>query len=262
MANTANIRDLWQNKTYSDLIIASGGCFFHVHQCIVLPRSKTLRDAMKQVRLSEYGRTLVIGPDWSPEDVEVILKFMYDNREPRIFRDSTPGSIVAIFEWAVRDGMADLEAKAWRALLPTSQDPIASAEVPILLQQMRGIMCDGVVEKSMDLEVAWMPQLLLSSATRARVSDEAVKRYLDSTVARKTSINAAENASEKNEDVGDNPEESSDGSSLEPAAKRQRKETKEDRLEMGLQELLHGKRFSLEGMLRPRSTGPGTPSPL
>ncbi|KJX92063.1 hypothetical protein TI39_contig5931g00003 [Zymoseptoria brevis] len=141
MANTANIRDLWRNQTYSDLIIrADGEEDLHCNQCIVYPRSKRIKDKKNY------------------PGIIVMVHAMYENDVSVVFRGQELRNIAGAMKFAVCDGQLEFAEAACRALLPTPATlagPLEEQNAMEMLECMRRSSNHGILGMADKLERAW-----------------------------------------------------------------------------------------------------------
>ncbi|EGP84021.1 uncharacterized protein MYCGRDRAFT_96366 [Zymoseptoria tritici IPO323] len=190
-ANTANIRDLWQNKTYSDLIIrAYGEEDLHCNQCIVYPRSKRIKDdvsknghAGAEIDQDEAGRIVIDYDGEEHTSMIIMVHAMYEGDESEVFRGQEPERIVGAIKLAVQDQQFEFAKAAFRALLPSGPNAdihVNGDDMLTVIQTMRETTDKYILAMADKLEMAWMPMLLSNSWSRGHLKRDAIQKFLAS----------------------------------------------------------------------------------
>ncbi|EGP84020.1 uncharacterized protein MYCGRDRAFT_96367 [Zymoseptoria tritici IPO323] len=201
MDNTADISHLWESEEYSDLVIKCLGCTWTVHKCIVLPKSKLLRDAANRSDEVDSKGRLVIDVDcfhWG--GLDLILRSMYDSvgSENRLSACCRAQTLTAVHELARREGLIELQAQACRAMLRFSKDKTNMRNFKDVVDAMRKMGGPKMLAVADELELVWVPKALVDPKNREKLSAEAVQRYINSVEPRKKGKRSAEDALEHN----------------------------------------------------------------
>ncbi|SMR63164.1 unnamed protein product [Zymoseptoria tritici ST99CH_3D1] len=187
-ANTANIRDLWQNKTYSDFIIrADGEEDLHCNQCIVYPRSKMIKDKVSLEGYAgaisdqdEAGRIVIDIHKDHYAGMKIMVRAMYENDAFQVICNESVEDMVKAIELALQDGQDEFAEAVYRALLPMADNYMLADEIMELIPIMRGMQNETILAMADKLEMAWMPKFLVDKECLPRLDTEDVEKFLDS----------------------------------------------------------------------------------
>jgi hypothetical protein len=195
MVNTADIRGLYDDETYSDIVVNGHPC----HKCIVFPRSKTIKEvfAINSIVIDDDG-TLELVPDaYDPDGWDIMVHAMYESDGSVVFGHYRPQEIANALWLGVQDGQSEFVAAAYSSLLPNGCRAMGEDEVIEVIEKLRSQYDDGTIQIADRLESAWMPRLLVNARARDQLSNAAIQRFLDSVEPRKKPDDTTENGSEE-----------------------------------------------------------------
>ncbi|SMQ54888.1 unnamed protein product [Zymoseptoria tritici ST99CH_3D7] len=194
MPNTADIRYLWNNPEYSDLIIRiEREGEWHCNSYIVYPRSHTIRDAptlmgaLTEIEDEEEQGVMKMIMFFDKEDypgMAIMLHAMYESDESKVFDGQEPAHIAGAMSMAIGDKQFDFAEAAFRALLPSGPDAetVVNGEemLPVIENIRRWTRDEDILRMADRLEMAWMPMFLLDRWSRDRLGKETIREFLAS----------------------------------------------------------------------------------
>ncbi|SMY28546.1 unnamed protein product [Zymoseptoria tritici ST99CH_1A5] len=211
MGLTADLPLLFNDETYSDLKVHYQGTGDCSHRCIVLPKSKKLRDMCTREKDDLKG-VPQYEIDMSSEaagyaPVGAMLKSMYMSDETQIFEGCTFGECVATFDLAERFGLADLKEATRRALGPANDNLRLGSDVGEcmdLIRNLKGAEVSALVDQFL---LERMPEFLCHKPTSQWLEGKDTLRYL-SMLERRTRIDSTHITSGEDSVFEDSPDNS------------------------------------------------------
>jgi hypothetical protein len=181
MAGTVDISGLWNDKTYSDLVIKCASSVWYCHKNIVFSRSDWLHyQALRHERTDSAGRTVKVLSDMWHIGLCCMLHSLYHGAGPNSFRGCDAEDIALASLIARHDGLLEFQAAARAAMLRFSKQSTSEEDALHTVAMMRGTRDSQLTIIADELELKWMPKAILNPETRSELSQGALQRFLDS----------------------------------------------------------------------------------
>jgi hypothetical protein len=185
MSPPAVLSKLFNDKTYSDLVIRVDGAEWYCHKCIVFSTSPGLRDLYESdaTICASDGRDCLELDESNVSTIGLMLRSMYQTVEEEVSKldvDDGNDGLIDLFLTAKQYGLSELEQTAREALRLALERVEHIRELSGHIYEMADSTDEELQDLASEIEQERMPELLIDKSTRNMLQHEDVVQWFDS----------------------------------------------------------------------------------
>ncbi|SMQ54895.1 unnamed protein product [Zymoseptoria tritici ST99CH_3D7] len=181
METTRDISSLFDDPTYSDLVVVANDRKWHCHKCIVFTISERLHDFCR-TSFKAGGKDEICLTDYGAPSIERMLRFMYGSSEADLFDDHSPHVYIGITTVAYEFGLPELLEMGISGLRQALEQEKNAKQLVYYIDWMRHPYIDEIdelLDLADEVEFERMHEMLEDDEARSDTRSATIKAYFD-----------------------------------------------------------------------------------